>query len=50
MRHLTLAILSLAPLEALAGPSATPLTEPGTVGLLSIGVVAAVIAAIRRRK
>lgn len=51
MRRLTLTVLTLLPLQAFAGPSIIrQLAEPGTLELLSLGVVVVVIAAIRRRK
>ena len=49
MRALGLALLCFAP-SAYAVIAVNPVPEPGTLELLSIGVVAAVVVAIRRRR
>ena len=49
MHRLALVVLAVSPALAFAGRP-TPLPEPGTLELLSIGIVAVVIAAIRSRR
>ena len=49
-RSIVFGLLVLAAPVASAGPAGTPLSEPGSLALLGMGVVAAVVIAIRNRR
>ena len=50
MTRLLVAILCTVSLPAVAGPNVISLPEPGTLELLGLGTIVAIVVAIRRRK
>jgi hypothetical protein len=50
MRYLLVVVTCALCSPAFAGPSAISLPEPGTLELLGLGTIVAIVVAIRRRK